>query len=78
MSAPPDVTDPLLFTGKCNLNLRRSDRQAYDEITVVASDAKDAHGTQTRQKNIGSIIVHKTRYTVCAKKCFFRTCYVKI
>ena len=44
-------------------------------ITVVAPDAKDTHGTQTRQKNIGSIWCtlwkKKTRDTVCAKKCFY-------
>ena len=49
------MADPLLFKGKCILKLSRSGKQAHDEITVVAPDAKHTQGTQTRQKNIGSI-----------------------
>ena len=49
------MADPLLFKGKCIVKLSLSGKQAHDEITVVALDAKDTNGTQTRHKNIGSI-----------------------
>ena len=45
------MADPLLFIGKCILKLSLSGEQAHDEITVVAPDAEDTHGTQTRHKN---------------------------
>ena len=44
------MADPLLFRGKCILKLSLSGKQAHDEITVVAPDAKDSHGTQTRHR----------------------------
>ena len=49
------MADPLLFKGKCIVKLSLSGKQAHDEITVVAPDAKDTNGTQTRHKNISSI-----------------------
>ena len=39
------MADPLLFSGKCIQKLSRSCKQAHDEITAVAPDAKDTHGT---------------------------------
>ena len=45
------MADPLLFREKCILKLSLSGKQAHDEITVVAPDAEDTHGTQTRQEH---------------------------